>query len=182
LVLDVAALRASAIFPARVLEQSDPAEAFDYLSRYGHRALVEMPTTTFWHGLRSELTNDEQACERTFDLRRLASEILRVDEHDRVLMAPKITAKGAAGLGGRRPTLPSKLGVSPPRSAGSRLPCQPAVKALCEIEVLLASGRADGSKQIHHQLKVFQAWEHGLLATWEAPAELICVRRVESMR
>jgi hypothetical protein len=27
----------------------------------------------------------------------------------------------------------------------------------------------------YHQLKVFEACEHGLLATWETPEELVCV-------
>jgi hypothetical protein len=28
-----------------------------------------------------------------------------------------------------------------------------------------------------HQLIVFEAFEHGLLATWETPGALVCVQR-----
>lgn len=52
-----------------------------------------------------------------------------------------------------------------------------AVEALCKIEMLLSSGFSERSMQVSPQLLVFEAWEHGLVATWETPTELICLGR-----
>jgi len=52
-----------------------------------------------------------------------------------------------------------------------------AVEALCRIDVLLSQGLPEASEPVHHQLGIIEAYQHGLLATWETPAELICVPR-----
>jgi hypothetical protein len=50
-----------------------------------------------------------------------------------------------------------------------------AARAIRTIEDLLLAGHAESSEPIYHQLLVFEAFEHGLLATWETPEELVCL-------
>ena len=50
-----------------------------------------------------------------------------------------------------------------------------AAAAVWRVEALLSSGVPERSEPIHHQLVVFEAREHGLLATWETPDAMICV-------
>jgi hypothetical protein len=50
-----------------------------------------------------------------------------------------------------------------------------AAKAVSTIEDLLSAGHGEDSLAIYHQLNVFEACEHGLLATWETPDGLVCV-------
>jgi hypothetical protein len=52
------------------------------------------------------------------------------------------------------------------------------VEALCRVEVLLSQGLSEASEPIHHQLGIIEVYQHGLLATWETLAELICVPRI----
>jgi hypothetical protein len=59
----------------------DPKDAFDRLSRHGLDALLGLCTTNFWHLVRRSIPFDEDAFERSFDLHRLAAELLRVEEH-----------------------------------------------------------------------------------------------------
>jgi hypothetical protein len=47
--------------------------------------------------------------------------------------------------------------------------------ALCAIEDLLSAGHTEVSEKIHHQSRVFEAYENGLLAMWETRDELVCV-------
>lgn len=48
-------------------------------------------------------------------------------------------------------------------------------RAIRTVEDLLSVGHAEGSEPICHQLRVFEAFEYGLLATWETPEELVCL-------
>jgi hypothetical protein len=50
-----------------------------------------------------------------------------------------------------------------------------AAGAIRAVEGLLRAGHAERSTAIYNQLKVFGAFEGGLLATWETPDELICL-------
>jgi hypothetical protein len=50
-----------------------------------------------------------------------------------------------------------------------------AARAVRAVEALLDVGLTERSEQIHHQLLVFEAFEQGLLATWETPEELFCL-------
>ena len=50
-----------------------------------------------------------------------------------------------------------------------------AAQAVTDIELFLSSGAPKGL--IHHQLEVFEAFQLGLLATWETPDVVICVPR-----
>jgi hypothetical protein len=47
------------------------------------------------------------------------------------------------------------------------------VGAIRAVEDLLSAGYAAGSMEICHQLTVFAAFEHGLLASWETPGALV---------
>ena len=53
-----------------------------------------------------------------------------------------------------------------------------ATESICAIEALLASGAQPGSDAVRDRLRVFEAYELDLLATWETPAELVCVPRI----
>jgi hypothetical protein len=43
------------------------------------------------------------------------------------------------------------------------------------LKELISTGYSESSLEICHQLIVFEASEHGLLATWETPEELVCL-------
>jgi len=43
------------------------------------------------------------------------------------------------------------------------------------VEDELSAGHSDDSVTIYHRLRIFEARDHGLLATWETPEELVCV-------
>jgi hypothetical protein len=43
------------------------------------------------------------------------------------------------------------------------------------LKELISTGYSESSLEICHQLIVFEASVHGLLATWETPQDLICV-------
>jgi hypothetical protein len=53
-----------------------------------------------------------------------------------------------------------------------------ATEAICEVEALLCSGASPESDGVRDRLVAFEAYEQGLLATWETPDEIICVPRV----
>jgi hypothetical protein len=52
-----------------------------------------------------------------------------------------------------------------------------AAQAICDVELALHCGVPEDSGGIDHQLRVFEAHEVGLLATWETPIALVCVSR-----
>lgn len=151
-----------------------PHAAFDHLSRYGLTNLLQMENAAFWRqSSRPEM--DEEILDRWCAISRLANDVLRPDEHDRALMAPKLAAKRnpsadqdaafevrvfAAQIGWLETSIPDVT-----------------VEALCRVEVLLYQGLSEASEPVHHQLGIIEAYQHGLLATWETPAELLCVPR-----
>jgi hypothetical protein len=153
-----------------------PSDAFEYLSRFGLDALLDMGTTGFWRrSLRPE-ASDVGTFERAFEVRLMANELLGVEEQDRLLMAPKLHAKSQA-------MSPATSGseVFRVRAVSSQIGwletslADVAAEAVSNVELLLVTGESEDSVAIHHQLKVFESYECGLLATWETPAELICV-------
>jgi hypothetical protein len=157
----------------------DPTGAFDRLSRYGLDALLRMGTASFWHLVWPAIPVDEEAFDRSFDLRCLAAELFRVEDHDRALMGPKLLAKSEATS--RNANVEASFEV---RAVAAQIgwletsmPAAAAEAVVC-VELLLSSGFSEHDELIHHQLRVLEAYEHGLLATWEMPAELICVPRV----
>lgn len=151
-----------------------PARAFEHLCLYGLDELVRMRSARFWRGTPSSIgigKNDPD--ERLFDLYGHATDVLRVEEHDRALMEPKLTAKRRSDEipGGtfRARTIAARIGW-----LETSLPAA-AAEAVCAVEDLLAAGHTECSKGIYHQLMVFEACENGLLATWETGDELVCV-------
>jgi hypothetical protein len=73
-----------------------PSAAFDYLSRFGLDALLDTGSTKFWRRFRRLVSPDARAFDRALEVRMLANELLGVDDHDRLLMAPKLRAKSEA--------------------------------------------------------------------------------------
>jgi hypothetical protein len=155
-----------------------PSDAFDHLSRFGLDALLDMGTARFWHRFRPQVPSNVTAFDHAFEVRMLANELLGVDEQDRLLMAPKLRAKSQAMSAGT-----SDGGVFRVRAVSSQIGwletsmADAAAESVSNVELLLSTGAPEGLVAIDHQLKVFESYERGLLATWERPAELICVPR-----
>jgi hypothetical protein len=155
-----------------------PADAFDHLRKLNSSDLgTEL--AALWRVRRSSPACTEDVFERSFLVRQLASEILRPDEHDRILMAPKLSA-----ISETRRTGASSTELRRVRAAcfeigwlETSLPAV-ATESICAIEALLVSGARPGSDAVRHRVRVFEAYELGLLATWETAAELICVPRI----
>ena len=121
---------------------------------------------------------DEDVLEHVFDLRCLAAEVFRIDDWDRALMVPKLSAKSVAVATGASTDAIFKARAVAAQIGWLETPLPAvAVGALCNVEMLLFSGFSEQSMQVSPQLLVFEAWEHGLVATWETPTELICVGR-----
>jgi hypothetical protein len=155
-----------------------PSDAFDHLSRLGLDALLDMETTGFWRRFQPPTPSDADTFDRTFEVRTVANELLGVDEHDRLLMAPKLRAKAqliSANASDeevfRVRAVSSQIGWLETSMADA------AAQAVSNVELLLSAGASEGSVATGHQSKVFESYEQGLLATWETPAELICVPR-----
>jgi len=153
-------------------------DAFDRLSRLGLDALLDMGTTGFWRRPQPPVPSDEWTFDRTFEVRVVANELLGVDEQDRLLMAPKLRAKAQAISANL-----SDEEVFRVRAVSSQigwletLMADAAAQAVFNVELLLSAGASEGSVAIDHQLKVFESYERGLLATWETADALICVPR-----
>jgi hypothetical protein len=157
-----------------------PTDAFDHLSRLGLDALLDMETTGFWRRFQPPASSDVDTFDRAFEVRMLANELLGVDEHDRLLMASKLRAKSRAISANasdeqvfRVRAISSQIGWIETSMADA------AAQAVSNVELLLSAGASEGSVTIDHQLKVFDAHECGLLATWETPDALICVQRIK---
>ncbi len=155
---------------------ADPTNAFDLLKRRDPSDLFGMGQTTLWRAARHPFPQEEEAFERSFLVRELVSGILDPDEHDQILMAPKLRAIHESRCSGA-----SSVELFRVRAVSSQIgwleTSLPAVTtdAICEVEALLCSGASADSDAVHHRLKTFEAYEHGLLATWETPDEIICV-------
>ena len=93
-------------------------------------------------------------------------------------MAPKLLAKSKAMAGNA--SVEASFEV---RAVAAQIgwleTCVPvaAAEAVANVELLLSSGFSEHDAPIHHQLRVFEAYELGLLASWETPAAIICVPR-----
>jgi hypothetical protein len=93
-------------------------------------------------------------------------------------MAPKLLAKSRAMAENA-----SAEAVFKVRAVAAQIgwleTCMPlaAAQAVANIELLLSSGLSENDELIRHQLRVFEAFELGLLATWETPTVIICVNR-----
>jgi hypothetical protein len=153
-----------------------PTDAFDHLSRFGLDALLDMETTGFWRRDNLSAPRDAETFNRAFEVRMLANSLLGVEEHDRMLMAPKLQAKSASMSANR-----SDEEVFRVRAVSAQIGwletslAEAAAQAVFNVELLLSAGASEGSMAIDNQLRVFEFYEHGLLATWETPDALICV-------
>ncbi|WP_079606575.1 hypothetical protein [Bradyrhizobium erythrophlei] len=153
-----------------------PTEAFDHLSRYGLDALLDMGTASFWRRAQPPVPRDEETFDRAFEARMMANELLGIDESDRTLMAPKLLAKSKA-----KSENASDEEVFRVRAVSAQIGwletslAEATAQAISNVELLLRTGASEGSVAIDHQLKIFESYEHGLLATWETPEALICV-------
>jgi hypothetical protein len=139
-----------------------------------------MGTTRFWRRFQPPTSSDVETFDRAFEVRMVANELLGVDEHTRLLMAPKLLAKSRAMSANvsakeifRVRAVSSQIGWLETSMADA------AAQAVSNVELLLSTGTSEGSMAIHHQLKVFELYELGLTATWETPTELICVQRIK---
>jgi hypothetical protein len=155
-----------------------PTDAFDHLGQFDLDALLDMGTTNFWRQAQPPASRDEDTCERAFEVRMLANGLLGVEEHDRMLMAPKLLAKSRAISANRSDeetfkirTVSAQIGWLETSMADA------AAHAISNVEMLLSSGSSEASVAIDNQLMTFEAHEHGLLVTWETPGVLICLRR-----
>ena len=155
-----------------------PACAFEHLLWYPLDELARMPTAQFWPFPPPVSAANADAEERSVELYLHATQVLRVEEHGRALLAPKLAYKEQAISSYSDPKL-----VLEARSAAAEigwvetsLPGA-AAGAIRAVEDLLSDGYAEDSMEICNQLVVFEAFEHGLLASWETPDALVCVQR-----
>jgi hypothetical protein len=155
-----------------------PGHAFEYLLRFSLDELAQMPTAQFWPYPSFVSVANEDAEERSVELYLHATRVLRVEEHGRALMAPKLSYTGQAIASRSRPevvlearTIAAEIGWIETSLPGA------AARAIRAVEDLLSAGYAEDSMEIYHQLRTFEAFERGLLATWETPEELVCVPR-----
>ena len=153
-----------------------PGRAFEHLLRYPLDELVQMPTAQFWPFPSIVSVANEDAEERSVGLYLHATQVLRVEEHGRALMAPKLSYTGQAIASQSRPeaffearTIAAEIGWIETSLPGA------AAGAIRAVEDLLSAGHFERSMEIYNQLRVFEAFEHGLLATWETSDELVCV-------
>ena len=151
-----------------------PQAAFDHLSRHGLTNLLQMENAAFWRQSGCP-EMDEEILDRWCAISRLANDVLRPDEHDRALMAPKLVAKQSPSA---NPDAAFEVRVFAAQIGWLETSIPDAtVEALCRVEVLLSQGLSEASEPVHHQLEIIEAYQHGLLATWETPDEMVCVPR-----
>ncbi|MGA2995869.1 hypothetical protein [Bradyrhizobium sp.] len=150
-----------------------PGRAFEYLLRYPLDELAQMPTAQFWSYPPTISAASEDDQERSVGLYLHATRVLKVEEHGRALLAPQLFHKAQAIASQPLPeqVLEARAVAAEIGWIETSLPGA-AAGAIRAVEDLLSVGCAKGSMQIYHQLMVFEAFECGLLATWETPDEL----------
>jgi hypothetical protein len=155
-----------------------PGRAFEHLLRYPLDEHAQMPTARFWPFPPIMSVANEDAAERSVELYLHATRVLRVEDHGQSLLAPKLSYKAQAIASQPFPdqvlearAIAGEIGWIETSLPGA------AAGAIRAVEDLLLAGYAAGSMEICHQLMVFEAFEHGLLATWETPDALVCVQR-----
>jgi len=157
---------------------ADPGRAFEHLLRYSLDELAQMPTAQFWPFPPFVSVANEEAEERSVELYLHANQVLRVEEYGRALLAPKLSYKARAITSSslsaqvlEARSVAAEIGWIETSLPGA------AAGAIRAVEDLLSAGHAESSMEIHHQLMVFEAFERGLLASWETPDALVCVQR-----
>jgi hypothetical protein len=156
---------------------TEPSDAFDFLSQFGLHQLLQMDTTRLWRRAGPAMDIDEDRLNSAAVLGSRIAGLVRSEEHDSALMAPKLLSKARAMAENT-----SAEAIFKVRAVAAQIgwleTCLPVVaaQAVTDVELFLSSGAPEES--IHHQLRMFEAYEFGLLATWETPDVIICVPRV----
>jgi hypothetical protein len=137
-----------------------------------------MGTAGLWRGAGPSNPFDEESLNSSLVLVGLVADIVDAEEHDRALMAPKLLAKSKAMAGNASAEAVFKVRAMAAQIGWleTSMPVA-AAQAVANVELLLSSGVSQHHEPIHHQLRVFEAYELGLLATWETPSAVICVPR-----
>jgi hypothetical protein len=157
----------------------DPSCAFQHLSGYSLDALLQMDTGSLWRRATPSSPLDDESLDQSLVLGALVADIVGVEDHDRALMAPKLLAKSKAMAGNA--SIEASFEV---RAVAAQIGWletsipMAAAEAVANVELLLSTGSSGHEELIHHQLRVFEAYELGLLATWETPSAVICVPRM----
>lgn len=147
--------------------------ALEYLSQCCVDELSQMTIARLWPTLPRFPDQDSDTIERSVKLSALVDRRLVADEHVGKLLEDKLhleiaaTTDPYADFDARM--LASEIGWL--ETALSAV----AARAVRAVEALLDIGYTERSEQIHHQLLVFEAFERGLLATWETPKQLLCL-------
>jgi hypothetical protein len=153
-----------------------PECVFEHLRRYPLNELVQMPIAQFWPAPPSGPVQDYAQLERSLDLYVLANRLLGVEEQCDELLGERLDFRGR--LLGATPdpaaVFEAKVLAAEIGWIETALPAV-AARAIRGVEDVLSAGHAEDSMEIYHQLMVFEAFEHGLLATWETPGELVCL-------
>jgi hypothetical protein len=153
-----------------------PDRAFEHLRRYPLDELAQMPIAHFWPAPPLGPVQEYAELERSLDLYVLANLLLGVEERCGELLGARLDFR--ARLIGATPdpaaVFDTEMLAAEIGWIETSLPAV-AARAIRAVEDLLSAGRAEGSMEICHQLMVFEAFEHGLLATWETPEELVCL-------
>ena len=155
---------------------ADPFEAYAHLSRLGLDELLQMNNAQLWRRAGPKTDLDEDRLNSHLVLGGMIVIPSGPSDHDRLLMAPKLLSKARVMAENA-----SAEAVFEVRAVAAQIgwleTCMPVVaaQAVTDVELLLSSGAP--KEPIHHQLRVFEAYELGLLATWETPDAVICVPR-----
>jgi hypothetical protein len=162
--------------PPVIKWMDSPERAFQHLCRYPLDELVQMPIGQFWPAPPSGPVQDYAQLERSLNLYVLANRLLGVEERCGELLGARLDFR--ARLIGATPdpaaVFHAKVLTAEIGWIETSLPAV-AARAIRAAEDLLLAGHAESSEPIYHQLMVFDAFEHGLLATWETPEELVCL-------
>jgi hypothetical protein len=156
----------------------DPFSAFRSLSRYDLDALLQMGPASLWRCAGPSLPYDDRSLELSLVLGGVVADIVRSEDHDQALMAPKLLAKRQAMA--ENATAAARFEV---RAVAAQIgwleTCLPVAtaQAIANVELFLSSGFPERDEPVRHQLRVFEVYELGLLATWETPTAIICVPR-----
>jgi hypothetical protein len=163
------------IAPVKWLETS--ADAHAYLSHQGLEVLLEADVARFWKFDNSKvLQRGFDYPESAYDAQSEAEEFFRVEERENEVSAPKQRAKAHAIASNI-----SAQNVFYTRAVSSQIGwletviARAAAYSIYQIELLLSLGVSEDAAEIRRLLNVFEAYEHGLLATWETAQEFVCV-------
>jgi hypothetical protein len=141
-----------------------------------------MGTASLWSRAGPAIHFDDRSLNLSLVLGGIVADIIGVEDHDRALMAPKLRAKSKAMAENA-----SAEAVFEVRAVAAQIgwleTCLPvaAAQAVANVELFLSSGFAERDEPVHHQLRMFEAYELGLLATWETPTAIICVPRLKAV-